>query len=178
MKQKSTRFQNLRIAIVLSALAMLTLAGAATAGQGIFDVKDACTGASCRSLMLNGIYDVSEDGHADCFQAQLWTAGNECVRLFVNRQSIDLEMVFTCPDGSVWRDDDSGGRQRPLIKADTLTAGWCTVQVCHWVGAGQEADFTLKYGRYPSGNRNCSNPTPPLGDFSVNGVEKEVGEQR
>jgi len=53
-------------------------------------------------------------------------------------------MALTCPDGGMWRDDDSGGGMKPLIKAETSTAGWCTLQVCGWAAAALFTDLSAE----------------------------------
>lgn len=151
-------------------IALLASASVAGAGQGILDPRNTCTANNCGSVILRGAYDVSANGDADCFQTQIYTSGDECVRLHVVAQDDDLALVLACPGGSVWRDDDSGGGVKPLIKAETFTPGWCTVQVCHFDGAGQHADFRLRYGRYDLGNRNCEEPTPSLIDDDFFGL--------
>ncbi len=166
-------------------LALFVVASAAYAGQGIYDVRGTCRGNNCQSILLNGSYDVDDRSDADCFSVQLYTAGSECVRLQVSHawdtdpdpnNTTDPAMTFSCPDGSIWRDDDSGAGVKPLIKAETSGAGWCTVQVCDYRGAGYDADFRLRYGRYVSGNPNCNNPTPALGQpFNFSRV---AGEQK
>ena len=40
--------------------------------------------------------------------------------------------------------------------------GWYRVVVTQFAGAAIEADTVMMYGRYPPGNSNCNNPTPPL----------------
>lgn len=161
--------------VVLSGLAILALASSAGAGQGIFEPQSTCTGNNCSSLTLYGTYEANDGDDADCFLAQLWTSGDECVRIHMQQQwgqSPDAAMVLTCPGGGVWRDDDSGGGTKPLIKAETFGPGWCTLQVCDYGGAfGNGSDFRVRYGRYNLGNRNCSNPTRPTAlPFMVDGT--------
>jgi hypothetical protein len=71
-------------------------------------------------------------------------------------------MVLISPTGIIWRNDDFFGDPRPLIEAITDINGWYTLQVSHSVGADVIADFTLRYGRYNSGNPNCSSVTSPV----------------
>ena len=68
-------------------------------------------------------------------------------------------------------DDDSGGNLRPLIKIDpTPVTGYYVVALSHFAGFPEDITFTLRYGRYASGNPNCNNPTPA----SLNSVTGEA----
>jgi hypothetical protein len=53
---------------------------------------------------------------------------------------------------------------RPLIKANTPLGitGWYTLQISHYLGGDVFSNFTLRYGRYNSGNVNCSSATLPF----------------
>ena len=100
----------------------------------------------------------------------------ECLRLDVTRplasddeddEDLDLELVVISPDGIVYRNDDRDELRpddlRPLVKiANTPSTGWYTVRVAHYLGAGDQTNFTLLYARYTTGNANCADPTPPL----------------
>ena len=68
------------------------------------------------------------------------------------------------PNGSFWRNDDGLGTcgTCPLVKAITPQSGWYTLQISHFNAGGVLSNFTAKYGRYPSGNPNCNNPTTPI----------------
>lgn len=161
--------KRIRIAVTLAALVLAPMA--AWAGQGIMDPSaSTCSATNCQGITLIGVYDVSLDQGdtvADCFRTQVYTAGDECVRLDVDQEQQDLELVLVCPDGTVWRNDDDDDRNdlRPLIKAETRTKGWCAVQVCHYAGQGEGmSQFRLRYGRYRLGNRNCAGRTQPLKD--------------
>lgn len=168
--------------IVGAGLLLFVSASTSHAGQGIYDPFNTCTGLNCHSTTIYGVYDVDDRGAADCFTVQLYTAGAECVRLHLTQawntdpsedSTLDPAMTFVCPDGTVWKDDDSGSGSKPLIKAKTSTAGYCTLQVCdyrggsgYWLGnlwvitGGSDAEFQLRYGRYDVDNRNCEDPTP------------------
>jgi hypothetical protein len=103
-------------------------------------------------------------GDRDPFILQIYTGGGECVRLDVTNQTHDLEMILISPTGRIWRNDDRAypNDRRPLIKAITDINGWYTLQVSHYTGGNVIADFTLRYGRYNSGNPNCSSVTTPI----------------
>lgn len=101
-------------------------------------------------------------------QSQPWTVSvystqGQCLRLFVSSTAFDSELVVIAPNGAVYRDDDSGGSNRPLVKiASAPNTGWYTVQVGHHSGTPTVANFTLLYGRYNAGNPNCWGETVPL----------------
>jgi hypothetical protein len=60
----------------------------------------------------------------DPFVAQVFTSGAECLRIAVVSQGQDLEATLISPTGRIWQDDDSGGSNRPLIRAITDVRGW------------------------------------------------------
>lgn len=136
----------------------------AWAGFQLFDGRDTCSGDSCSSQSYMGIYERnSNNSQAIPFTIQVYSAGNECVRLDVFSQPSDLEIVFVAPDGTVWRDNDGGPDTRPLVKARTPDVnGWYTVHISRDTGGGGAGIFGLRYGRYDINNANCFSPTQPL----------------
>lgn len=102
----------------------------------------------------------------DATNSRPWTARvyagvGECLRLFVTSTVFDAKISVISPSGTVYRDDDSGGSLRPLVRVNNTRAGWYVVQVAHYRGLPQNANFTLLYGRYPAYNTNCEVPTSP-----------------
>ena len=144
----------------------LSLGGTAPAWAGtqLFDTKNTSMGINSNSQLIQGISERnSTNTQAIPFTAQVYSTGGECVRLQVTSSgAIDEEIVFVSPTGDVWRDDDGGPGNFPLVKANTDVDGWYTVHVNDFAGGGGAAIFTLRYGRYNSGNPNCSSPTPVL----------------
>jgi len=117
------------------------------------------------SVTINGsLHDTN--GNAQPWTAQVYAQHNECLRLFVTSTKFDAKLVVITPDNAVYRDDDSGGSARPLIKIGTApNFGWYTVQVAQFNGQPLTSDFTLKYGRYKNGadfNPNCADPSTPV----------------
>lgn len=103
--------------------------------------------------------------------AQLFADINECVRLFVSTTEFDAKISVLSPDGTAWRDDNTGGQRRPLVRIPMTTVrGWYTVQVAHFSGLPTIANFTLKYGRYNLGNPNCDGAPPALADAVATSV--------
>jgi hypothetical protein len=147
-------------------IALFLIPVTAFAGSLVFDPFDPfndCTGINCASTIINGTYHADAAGDADPFILQVYSGGNECVRLDVIAATRDLEMVLISPTGTIWRNNDrNASNPRPLIKAITDVNGWYTLQVSQFNGANVTADFTLKYGRHNPGNPNCSPETPSL----------------
>lgn len=113
------------------------------------------------SVRLDGT--LNDVGNVRPWTAELYAAPGECLRLFVTSTAFDSKLTVTAPNGQVYRDDDSGGFLRPLVKiANPPVRGWYTVQVAEWTGAPTNANFTLLYGRYTAGNPNCAGGTLPV----------------
>jgi len=114
------------------------------------------------SIELDGTLNDS-NGNAQPWVAELYAGGGECARFFITTTAFDAKLTVITPSGFIYRDDDSGGSQRPLVKINgTPVSGWYTVQVSHYLGRPQNANFALKYGRYNFNNPNCDNQTIPL----------------
>ena len=144
-------------------VALVLLPMTALAGSLMYDPLNTCTSTNCSSQSIHGTYHSDAAGDRDPFILQIYSLGDECVRLDVTEATHDLEMVLISPTGRIWRNDDRNSSvRRPLIKAITDISGWYTLQVSHFAGADVIADFTLRYGRYDSGNPNCSFETLPL----------------
>jgi hypothetical protein len=146
------------------------LAGPAVAGSELFDLLSACTTPNCSSQQVTG--NVHRSNLTGSVGHRPWVAqifkggGNECLRVAVITQSAgtDMAATLTCPGGITWRDDDSNGSFRPLIKATIGTRpGWCTLTIQQFDGSNIESRFSLRFGRYsPADQANCTPPTPPL----------------
>ena len=95
--------------------------------------------------------------------AELYAGIGECVRFFVTTTAFDAKLTVITPNGTIFRDDDSGGSLRPLVEINGApVSGWYTVQVGHFAGQPQNANFALLYGRYNVNNPNCGTPTSPF----------------
>lgn len=156
--------------LVLSAagLALVLPANGAFAGSKIFS-------SGSTVLVVNGSVETNANGNRDPFIAQVFSAGGgECLRIAVTSQGADLEAVLVSPSGAVWRDDDSGGSNRPLIRAVTDTRGWYLLSISQAAGAAVNADFTMTVQRATAGSRSplCSGAAPPLGVASASTLAK------
>jgi hypothetical protein len=145
---------------LLVALSLIPIT--AIAGSLVYDPSNTCTSINCSSQSIHGTYHSDAAHDRDPFILQIYSSGDECVRLDVTAETRDLEMVLISPTGRIWRNDDIFDDPRPLIEAITDINGWYTLQVSHFNGADVIADFTLRYGRYDLGNPNCSSVTPPV----------------
>lgn len=158
---------------------LLIGSSAVYAGSRLTDFLSTCTTANCSAVVVTSTYGHDQFSNADPSIWQVFTAGNECVRIAVSSQGTDLEATLTCPSGRTWQNDDGNGSLRPLIKALTPSArGWCTLTFSHFTGEGVANDFVFSYGRYPSTNVNCAGATP--GVFltnNANGVAADEDEE-
>ena len=114
------------------------------------------------SIRLDGTLN-DTNSNSQPWTAELYAGVGQCLRLFVTSTTFDSKLTVVAPNGTVFRDDDSGGSLRPLVKiASAPVTGWYTVQVAHYSGAPTNANFTLLYGTYTAGNTNCAGGTTPF----------------
>lgn len=155
-------YQSVRLRRLLLPLVLLTVPTLALAGQRLTDFQSSCTTLNCSALVITSTYGHDQFSNADPSVFQVFTSGNECLRIAVSSQGTDLEGTLTCPNGRTWQNDDGNGSLRPLIRANTAAPrGWCTLTFHHFAGEGSAADFTFTYGRYPAGNVNCAGAPAP-----------------
>ena len=110
-------------------------------------------------ITVNGSNETTSNGKIDPFLAEVFTIGRECLRIAVTAQGTDLKASLLSPAGTLWQDDDSGGSNRPLIKAITTTRGWYPLSVANFAGSAINADFTMTIQRAASGSSLCGAPT-------------------
>lgn len=157
-------------AIALSIISVVGIVASnhASATTNMFDPSVSTTGVADGSSIrldatLNDVF-----GQAEPWTMQVYAEVGQCLRLFVPTTSFDSELTVIAPNGSVFRDDDGGGSNRPLVKiASAPNKGWYTVHVAHYAGAAITANFGLLYGRYAAGNVNCAGGTIPVSAFST-----------
>jgi hypothetical protein len=119
------------------------------------------------SITFNGTTETTVNGNVDPFNVELFSAGNECLRILVTAQGTDLEATLVAPDGRTWQDDDSGGSLRPFIKAITTTRGWHILRLSSFSGAAVNADFTVLVSRLPSTSTLCAPATGVAVPFAL-----------
>jgi hypothetical protein len=72
-----------------------------------------------------------------------------------------LEATLVSPTGRIWKDDDSNGSARPLLKALTDVRGWYPLVLSRFAGSSVNADFTIDITRLPSTSSLCAPATAP-----------------
>lgn len=142
------------------------------AGATLQTPQSTYTGLDCGGSSITGNYVYEQPFTQGIpFNVQLFSAGNECLRVAVTSQNVDTELALISPDNQFWVNDDFNGL-RPRIVALTSIRGWYTLQVTRYDGRGPGGQFTFKYGRYPLSNPNCSNPTTTLNFVEQNSTQK------
>jgi hypothetical protein len=105
---------------------------------------------------FRGAVETNANGNVDPFVVQVYSGGNECVRIAVTRQNADLTATLVAPDGNSWFDDDSNGSLRPLLRVITSSRGWYPLVISSFAGFTATTDFTLVYGRFPPSSSQCA----------------------
>ena len=113
------------------------------------------------TFRVNGLVGDSSNGNRDPFVVQVFSAGNECLRIAGVSQNADLEATLISPTGRTWQDDDSNGLNRPLIKAITDVRGWYTFEMSHFSTGVVNADFSVDLLRVAPSSSLCNPPTSP-----------------
>ena len=152
MKQFTLNAKGFFLAALISGLALTN--GTAFAGSKIFSSGNTVA-------TVNGSYETNANGNRDPWVAQVFTLGNECLRIAVTSQGTDLEATLVSASGRTWQDDDGNGSLRPLIKAITDVRGWYPLILHSFSGASANADFTMTVQRSPSNSSLCAPPTQP-----------------
>jgi hypothetical protein len=94
--------------------------------------------------------------------AEVYSSPGACLRIAVVTQATDLEATVIAPNGTVYRDDDGGGANRPLVKINnTPNNGWYTVSINHFAGSAVSSNFTLNIQRLGLNNASCLPATVP-----------------
>ena len=155
--------RNLAVALPLALSAVaVSNPGSAT---NMFDPSpvENCGSINCGARVISGTVLLSS-GIAVPWVAEIAARKDECLRIDLTIQSVDLEAVLIAPSGAVYRKDNrSPGDLKPLIKAKKVpVSGWYTLQISQKDGLPVNTDFTLLYGRYPAGDGNCLLGTDPL----------------
>jgi hypothetical protein len=126
------------------------------------------------SFTANGTTETTTAGNVDPFNVEVFAGANECLRIAVTAQGTDLEATLVAPDGRTWRDDDSNGSLRPLVKAITTTRGWHILRLSHYSASAVNADFTFQVMRLPATSSLCAGATTPVSTLSLNSVKPQV----
>jgi hypothetical protein len=90
----------------------------------------------------------------------------ECVRVEATSATFDAEFTVVGPDGQVYRDNNGGAGNLPLVKiGGAPDTGVYTLVINDFNGfAVASGTVTFTYARFTggAGNVNCQPPTPPL----------------
>ena len=129
------------------------------------------------TFRVNGLVGDSSNGNRDPFVVQLFSSGNECLRIAGVSQDADLEATLISPTGRTWQDDDGNGLNRPLIKAITDVRGWYTLEMSHFSTGVVNADFSVDLLRVASTNGLCNPPTGPRVQLAPAAVAAKSAQQ-
>lgn len=157
----------------LMVLGVVSLAAAPSlADTQLLDAPNACTVINCNATFVPGALVAFAQNVGEA--AAQWTGSvfagqDECMRLQVLQQSVNLKMTVVAPNGTVYRNDNSGASvcsTCPLVKIRPVPVpGWYTVNISHATGVGLDTFFVMTYSRYPGGNPNCASPTVPSSTY-------------
>lgn len=88
----------------------------------------------------------------------------ECVRVRATSATFDARFTVVSPDGVVYRDNDGGAGNLPLVTIVPATeTGVYTLVINSANGAPvASGTVTFTYGRFSFGSPGCVAPTPPL----------------
>ena len=143
----------LKVATTVMLLTSAAMAGTATSALAGGKIQ------AIGTTVVHGAVEFNANQNRDPWVAQVFSAGNECLRLAVTAQGADLEATLISPSGQVWQDDDSNGSLRPLIKARTTVRGWYPLTIHSWNGSLINIDFSLQIQRLATTNAACNPPT-------------------
>jgi hypothetical protein len=145
-----------------AALATFAPPGPADAATTInaSQIGTCATPNNCASDTIIGTLG-SHGSYAFPWAIQVASDPGQCVRLetteVLGSSGSDLEMVVVSPSGRVFRDDNGGLGNLPLVKIAPTEQGFYTVQVSTANGGAAAVNFKLRYGRYASPlNLNCN----------------------
>jgi hypothetical protein len=133
----------------------------------VFDPSSStCTTVNCSSETISGTFGaLGAPESALPWTVEIFAFAQRCLRVEITSQTRDLEIVVVAPNGTIFRNDDSGlgpCPNCPLVKVgNTPNQGWYTVQVAQFTGGSNFSNFTLRHGLYPVNNANCATPTTP-----------------
>ena len=82
---------------------------------------------------------------------------------------------MVAPNGTVYRDDDSGGSNRPLVRINgTPNNGWYTVSINNWNGAAVSQNFTVTLQRLGLNGAGCLPATGPTAAATASAAAKSA----
>lgn len=145
----------------LLSVGILSASAMSAAATQMFDASvSSCGTTNCSAVVFGGTL-AGNGTSSGPWTAEIFGGANECLRLDVTAQGVDLEIVAVAPNGAVFRNDDRPGSLLPLVKINGAQNGWYTVSINHFAGAISQSNFNLAFGRYNLNNPNCASPTAP-----------------
>lgn len=107
--------------------------------------------------------------------AEVYSPAGGCLRVAVTSQGTDLKATVVAPNGTVYRDDDSGGSNRPLVRINgTPNNGWYTVSINNWNGAAVSQNFTVTLQRLGLNGAGCLPATGPTAAATASAAAKSA----
>lgn len=107
--------------------------------------------------------------------AEVYSPAGACLRIAVTSQGTDLKATVVAPNGTVYRDDDSGGSNRPLVRINnTPNNGWYTVSINNWSGAAVSQNFTVTLQRLGLNGSGCLPATGPTAAATASAAAKSA----
>lgn len=168
-----------KISIACSVLAGFGALAATPSFAGpLYDATSTCTTDNCEAIIVRGTILSFGSARPGRWIEQVYAAANTCLRLDVTQATQDLETVVVDPAGEVFRDDDDGTGNNPLVKIDNTRVGYHTVSIGHWNGDAVNTDFIVRYGVYNAGNANCTTPDVALQPPTAAARAKEARKQQ
>lgn len=128
-----------RIGIILT---VLSLASSVQAGPLLTHILDTPP-MDIVSTYRNDRFDNIESATFEVF-----TLGHNSNRVIIagTLNSVNMELVLTCPGGQTWHHSQVGGRPY-LSVVPQGNRGWCTLVVTHRFGNQEHRDFGFSYER-------------------------------
>jgi hypothetical protein len=128
---------------------------AAWAGSHFESALSTCTTINCAGMTIRGQHQSNEP-----FVIQVYAREGECLRLDVSTQTEDTALRIVAPNALESGFSDDVVDTRPIFGLDPVPGtGWYTIAISYFTYDPRIARFTLEYGRYNTGNLNCSQAT-------------------
>lgn len=123
MKRATLKLKKLLL-ITAPSIGFLISPNQALAGATLSTPASTCTTLDCGGSTVTGGYVYEQPfNQAIPFNVQLFSSGNECLRVSVPSQTIDTELALVSPDNQFWLNDDFNGLRPRLVVNTTVKGG-------------------------------------------------------